>query len=298
MLGRLLLRWRKAYREHWTYPQFVADFEIPNSGLEGRAGAHHAMPYSPGAVSDGGTSYNGWPASPDPATIGINAAFAPAGVRFPGGVKSGDVAKVLGHLATQFHTDVERLVQGWCWGYEYRRNVNDPSTLSCHSSGTAIDLNAPNHPNGKAGTFSTKQVAQIRWIIHQLGDVIAWGHDWTGTKDEMHFEIHGTAAQVAAAAAGLFPSPPAAARPTPFPLPTGFYFGPLSGPSESISGMAPDGSDKKYRPAIARVQGVVHVVVDGLYGPLTINSVRGWQASHHLIADGLTGPKTWAAMHL
>jgi len=74
------------------------------------------MPYSPAVVSENGTSYNGWPASPDPAAIGINAAFAPAGVRFPGGVKSGDVAKVLGHLASQFHTSVERLVQGWCWG--------------------------------------------------------------------------------------------------------------------------------------------------------------------------------------
>ena len=35
-----------------------------------------------------------------------------------------------------------------CWGYEFRANVNNPSQLSCHASGTAIDYNANRHPNG------------------------------------------------------------------------------------------------------------------------------------------------------
>lgn len=244
------------------------------------------------------TSYNGWPASPDPEAIGIDQAFNVGGVWFPGGVRGGDVALVLGHVAAGIHATVERLVKGWCWGYEFRQNVNNPSVLSNHASGTAIDVNAPSHPNGKGGTFTPAQVVQIRKIIAEAGNVVAWGHDWHGTVDEMHFEIHGTVQQVKAAAAGLrAPAPPAAGA-SPFPLPAGYYFGPLSGPKQSISGMAPDGSDRKWRFSITRIQAVVHVAMDGLYGPRTGQAVKGWQAAHHLSADGLTGPITWRAMRL
>jgi peptidoglycan hydrolase-like protein with peptidoglycan-binding domain len=244
------------------------------------------------------TSYNGWEASRDPRAIMVDASFAPAGVRFPGGVKAGDVSLVLGYVATRIHATVEKLVPGWCWGYEYRKNLNDPSTLSTHASATSIDVNAPNHPNGAKGTFTSAQVDQIRRILAQAGGVVAWGHDWQGTTDEMHFEIRGSAREVSHAAAGL----PSALQPPvkihPFPLPLGYYFGPLSGPNESISGMAADRSDAKYRPDIARIQAVVDVRRDGLYGPLTIRAVTGWQAAHHLEADGLTGVRTWRAMRL
>jgi peptidoglycan hydrolase-like protein with peptidoglycan-binding domain len=244
------------------------------------------------------TSYNGWAASPNPTLIRVDAAFAPAGVHFPGGVKAGPVSTVLGFVATQIHLTVERLVPGWCWGYEWRRNLNDPSTLSCHASATAIDVNSPNHANGARDTFSPLQIERIRAILRQAGGVVAWGRDWTGTTDEMHFEISGTSVTVAAAAAQLASRPVEPVGRHKFPLPTGYYFGPLSGPVQSISGMAADGSDEKYRPYIARVQAVVSVRIDGLYGPNTIHAVTGWQAGHHLLADGLTGPKTWAAMGL
>jgi hypothetical protein len=243
-------------------------------------------------------SYNGWPASPDPRLIGVDSGFKVGGVAFPGGVKAGPVARVLGYVATGIHLGVERLVPGWCWGYEWRQNRNDPTSLSSHAAGVSIDINAPNHPNGAKGTFSPSQVERIRAIIHAAGDVVWWGRDWSGTPDEMHFEIHGTSREVTAAAAGISYSKPPTVSRHPFPLPRGYYFGPLSGPTESISGMAGDGSDEQYRPAIARIQAVVAVRTDGLYGPATIHAVTGWQAAHHLTADGLTGPKTWAAMGL
>jgi hypothetical protein len=243
-------------------------------------------------------SYNGWVASPNPDTIGIDQTFAVGGVSFPGGVKGGDVAQVLGYVATRIHLAVEKLVKGWCWGWEYRQNVNDPATLSCHASGTAIDINAPRHPNGKTGTFTPEQVVQIRRILFEAGSVVAWGHDWRGSVDEMHFEIRGTAAEVKAAAAGLRIPPQTGGSSSPFPLPVGYYFGSLAGPEESISGMAADGSDRKWRPAIARIQAVVHVAADGMYGPRTIQAVKGWQAAHRLVVDGLTGPITWRAMGL
>jgi hypothetical protein len=158
------------------------------------------------------TSYNGWPASADPQAIGVDEAFSVGSVSFPGGVKAGDVATVLGYVAGQIHQHVEELNAGECWGYEYRLNVNDPTTLSCHSSGTAIDLNAPAHPNGVSGTFTPAQVDWIGHILATVHHVVIWGGAWA---DEMHFEISGSRDQVAAAAAGLGAQIPAQAAPPP-----------------------------------------------------------------------------------
>lgn len=137
------------------------------------------------------TSYNGWPASPDPAAIGLEAGFEFDFVTFPGGVKSGPVAYVFADLLDQYVMTVEPLTAGWCWGYNYRPNVNDPSVLSCHSSGTAIDVNAPAHPNGVAGTVPNVE----RWrrlLAERYGGLVTWGGDFSGTPDEMHYEISGT----------------------------------------------------------------------------------------------------------
>jgi hypothetical protein len=148
------------------------------------------------------TSQNGWPAAPDRAAIGVTNSFAVAGVTFPGGVKAGDVSVVLGYVADQFHRRVEALVPGWCWGWNYR-DVRGSTGLSNHASGTAIDVNAPNHPLGSVGTFSTAQRAEIHKILGEVGGVVRWGGDYTGRKDEMHFEINASAASVAAVARTL-----------------------------------------------------------------------------------------------
>ncbi len=146
-------------------------------------------------------SYNGWVASESPGEIGVTP-LRVAGVPFPNGVRSGDVATVLGYVAAQFHARVEPLMLPGCWGYSYRKNRN-ADNLSCHSSGTAIDCNAPRHPNGKRGTFTGPQIDQIRAILAEVAPVVDWGGDFDGTPDEMHFEINGSAAQVAAVATRL-----------------------------------------------------------------------------------------------
>jgi hypothetical protein len=148
------------------------------------------------------TSQNGWPASGDRAAIGVTNAFTVAGVTFPGGVKAGDVAAVLGYVAGEFHRRVEQLVDGWCWGYAYR-DVRGTTGLSNHASGTAIDVNAPNHPLGVRGTFTPTQAAEIRRIVAEVGGVVRWGGDYAGRVDEMHFEINANAAAVQAAAARM-----------------------------------------------------------------------------------------------
>lgn len=156
------------------------------------------------------TSYNGWPASASPAAIGI-VPLVVGGHSFAPGCKSGPVHTVLAYVAHRLMTEVEPAGEG-CWGYAYRRNRN-AANLSCHASGTAIDFNAPKHPNGRSGTFTAKQVAAIERILRDVG-VVAWGGHFNGTKDEMHFEIHGTPAEVGAVAQRLTTAKPAP-KPTP-----------------------------------------------------------------------------------
>ena len=174
-----------------------------------------------------GTSYNGWPANSDPNAIGIDKnwgskvgapPFGSGG--FSGGMKSGDVSTVFVYLVTRLHNEVEPMMSegsnlGYgAWGYSYRANVNNPSTLSCHASGTAIDYNAPKHPNGTStgpnggGGWSGSQYNAIKAI---LNGPLQQGIKWLTSNDPMHFEI-GVGAQklasIAASLGGVTPIPP------------------------------------------------------------------------------------------
>lgn len=141
-------------------------------------------------------SQNGWTAG-TPAQIGglNNDYIKGTKVKVAPGVRNGDVAVVLRYVAAQFHSTVEALHAGWCWGHNYRA-IEGSRTLSNHSSGTAIDLNAPKHPLGRANTFSAPQVKAIRKILDFCEGVVRWGGDYRGRKDDMHFEINANAARV------------------------------------------------------------------------------------------------------
>jgi hypothetical protein len=134
-------------------------------------------------------SANGWPASRDRAAIGIQTFTVPGtnpARQLP--VKAGEVATILIGIAERFHREVEPLGPN-VWGYAYR-TIGGSTTLSNHASGTAIDLNSDVHPQGERGTFNNAQVASIRQILAICGSVVRWGGDYTGTADEMHFEIN------------------------------------------------------------------------------------------------------------
>lgn len=156
-------------------------------------------------------SQNGWPASGVPAEIHI-APLVVAGASFPGGVAHWCYnAYILKYVATQFHYRVEKLRPGWCWGYYFRSNRNDPNSLSNHSAGSAIDCNAPLHPNGvaTAKTFSAKQIAEIGKILDEVnglgfGQIVRWGGDYQRTVDAMHFEIVGSQQNTIRAGAKLY----------------------------------------------------------------------------------------------
>lgn len=75
------------------------------------------------------------------------------------------------------------------------------SSLSNHSSGTAFDWKAPSHPLGAVNTFSRAQISTIRAIVNvECAGAVRWGGDYSGRKDEMHFEINKGAAAVSALA--------------------------------------------------------------------------------------------------
>ena len=142
------------------------------------------------------TSYNGYPASKDPNEIKIKS--------YP--VKGTDrklrcaesVGPLLAGFAAEFHELIEPIDQGTYddWGYAYRMVRGNPTKLSCHSSGTAIDLNATQHPLGNAGTFPPEKAPMIQALAKKYG--LTWGGDYKNRKDEMHFEISISAAKAAA----------------------------------------------------------------------------------------------------
>jgi hypothetical protein len=152
------------------------------------------------------TSQNGWSASPhlELRALVIN------GVAFAPGIRDDDdVEYVLRYFWTEYAKRVEPLKNPGCWGFFYRENRNDPSSLSNHSSGTATDGNAPAHPNGVATsrTFTPAQISEIHKILAECHGALRWGGDYTHTVDAMHVEVnvsparlHETVAQMKASA--------------------------------------------------------------------------------------------------
>lgn len=160
-----------------------------------------------------GNSYNGWPANDDKSAIDVVPFGDAYGLPFPGGVRDGDVRIVLGYVCVQLHYRVESCVSGWDWGYTFKQNVNNPSQLSCHASGTAVDWNAPIHPNGSSDTFTNAQIGTIYEILDEVQGAVNWLQGY----DEMHFEICVGADTLARVAASL---PPIGPTPAPTPDPT------------------------------------------------------------------------------
>jgi hypothetical protein len=136
------------------------------------------------------SSQNGWPASDEPRTIGVEAYVVP-GTQIKIGC-SKKVAPLLINFCAEFNMEVEKL-EGKVyddWGYAYRaiRGQEDAGNLSNHASGTAVDLNATKHPLGKRNTFTDEQEVKIRALAAKYG--LRWGGDYKNRADEMHFEIN------------------------------------------------------------------------------------------------------------
>jgi hypothetical protein len=243
------------------------------------------------------TSYNGWTASKNSAEFGglDNSPIPDTDVTFAPGFRRGDVAFVLQQFFARFHVRVEPLVAGWCWGYFFKTSANSAALISCHSSASAGDANAPRHPNGKKGTFTAAQVAEIRRLLAEFDGLIYWGGDgWgKGTWDEMHFEIRTgvTVLQIATLADRLRgrPSSPLGA-PSPNPpepwlaLPD-LRLGTASAATQSWQRWF---NAYPFKPAILPVISPTDVH----FGPKTEAAIKAVQTRYGLTPDGIVGPRT------
>lgn len=241
-------------------------------------------------------SYNGWLASANTADFGglDNRTVGGTKYKLAPGIRKGDVATVLFYVAEQLHARVEAITEyaaGDDWGYNFRPNTNDKSTISCHGSATAFDWNATKHPNNKSGTFTKAQVAEIRKILAEVGGVVQWGGDFSGTKDEMHWEIKGDAAAVAAVAKKL--SQPAVVAPA-APAPAA----PTSGRPTVKQGSTGQAVKDLQARLNRDYSAYSRLTVDGDFGPSTNAVVREFQRRAGLVQDGIVGPKTWAKLGL
>ena len=133
------------------------------------------------------TSYNGWPASKDQAEINVKP-YPVKGTNLKIRCAAG-AGELLAAFAAEFHALIEPIDEGGLddWAYAFRMVRGTTDKLSCHSSGTAIDLNATKHALGKIGTFPAEKVPMIRALAKKYG--LAWGGDYRNRKDEMHFEV-------------------------------------------------------------------------------------------------------------
>lgn len=111
-------------------------------------------------------------------------------------LRGGSAGFLLIHNAMFFDDRVEDIDDNYRngelddWGYAYRPVRGYTTTLSNHSSGTACDLNATDHPLGVSGTFTAAQIATVRKRLKMYDGCIRWGGDYqNGRPDSMHFEI-------------------------------------------------------------------------------------------------------------
>jgi D-alanyl-D-alanine carboxypeptidase len=214
-------------------------------------------------------------------------------------------APIFADLAARFDAEVEPLIWPGCWGYALRP-IKGTGTYSNHSSGTAIDLNAPRHPQGvpAARNYTRGQRGALGAILADYAGVITWGGTWDlPDTDGMHFEITPgvTVGEVEAVAARLTGPPPA-----PAPPPAGFTGPDLRGYGPALRGEHGNNGDR-----VAGLQWFLSVNYPGYgrtLGPLTPDGWWGdvttaWLAefahrSHIPSADGRNiGPQLAAALY-
>lgn len=213
-------------------------------------------------------SQNGYPANNR--SLIHNPNVPRTNINFPGGVRKGPAGDLLIWVAEQLHRRVENGGTGYgMWGYA-ERPIRGGTQLSNHASGTAIDWHAPRHPLGAVGTFSAAQVRTIHAILREAEGCVRWGGDYSGRKDEMHFEIVRNEAECARVLRKVR--------------------GPGYDPPKPTLRVGDEG------PYVREVQRALAITVDGIFGPATEAAVKNFQRANRLEVDGVVGPATWAAL--
>lgn len=177
-------------------------------------------------------------------------------------LRKGDVSVVLLDFAQWYNENIEKLRQADTGGYNYRP-IAGSKTVSNHGSGTAEDLRWNDHPLGAVGTFSAAEAAKIRARLKYYEGVIRWGGDYSGRKDEMHFEINKGPSDVTRIASKI------RADRAPQRIPTMIEM------TVKLPDLKEGDDDAKLAGynTIARMQQLAGVPADGVWGPVTTHGI-------------------------
>jgi len=242
------------------------------------------------------TSYNGWTASATWSQIGGIKPLVIRGEPYAPGVRAGDVHFFFSCLMGDIDKLVEPIDEGHPaddWGASFRQNRNS-NNLSCHASGTAVDHNATQHPNGKRNTFTPTQAKKIRELCKgAYRGLVRWGGDFTGTPDEMHFEIIGTPGQIKQWCAELLAFASRQSAPPPVANIPAANLGPQPWLMLPPVRSRPESFQRWYnaypfRPALLPV---ISPLANN-FGPKSEDALKKMQARYGLVADGIDGPLT------
>ena len=134
-----------------------------------------------------GKSQNGWPASPNAASVGIKT-FS---IILRGKERKITVAEAVApqfiEIIQWWDQNIEPITQLGSWNYREIRGKEGTGSLSNHASGTAIDINWDKHPLGAVGTIPPDKANALRAKASSLG--LRWGGDYKRRKDEHHLEV-------------------------------------------------------------------------------------------------------------
>jgi len=213
---------------------------------------------------------SGWPdcnpAKSDLATVEVNDASGRVVARFPVRRR---LARLLDIILDYCARRGYVFTANQCGAYNCRK-IAGTNTTSNHARATAIDINWGTNPHKRPLTTNIP-----RWMVDVLERFMwNWGGRWS-TPDAMHFEFGGTPADAdrmldKAIRELLNGQLPLVGRPT-----------------------LKNGS---VGPAVAEVQRMLGIKVDGFFGKATEDAVRRFQSKHGLDSDGEVGPKTWAKL--
>lgn len=216
------------------------------------------------------------------------------------------LAVIFTDLTELWHTTVHRLLWPGCWGWAEPRPIRGGTAgapITDHASATAVDLSAPELPQGVPPQilFTQTELDRIAVLERRYADVLEWGGRWTGkTVDCMHWAVRPgvsveavdalTAWLVRAPAAPPAPDVPRE-TPTPQLSPAATPAGPgwtgpdLRGQSLQLRGEQGNNGPRvqAFQAFLARNyfyarEGLGPAGADGWWGPKTTAVLRQWQA--------------------
>ncbi|MGB0972702.1 MAG: M15 family metallopeptidase [Mycobacterium sp.] len=172
---------------------------------------------------------------------------------------------------------------------------------SNHLGGTAFDYNWSDHAfRVSYDGWSQEEIALVRELLDFFEGLVFWGQDWNSPKDGMHFQMgyntYGDedrirdfiARKIRADGKSTFRAGPK--DPNDFPLPAGYFYGPLDGPTESVSGEW-DGTPQAWKDGLGRWQAALGLPVSKVWDNATaaaataLQKDKGWKPLNVVVND-------------